>query len=476
MRRVSIAVFAVSTALSGGPLAGCTDDSVDCLTDEACQDGSYCKDTRCIEPSSEGELLDVYTTRVVPLIETGCNCHGPASTRPWRFDHRTPDSTATSLADLRNWLYNPEFEWRTRLGDADPPDPPDATRDDGVDAEVIIDRFALIGYATAQCGFNHPQIWPPGAPQLTELALWFERAYAEVERPPPLTAPPATTSSEPLPPIEEALYSAAVAVSRETIQDDPDRDGYDPRAGYGAHGGELAARLAGQCGCCHLPERRFRLPLLRAADERAEHADRTFCQVAPTMPAYLEGFALGTPGDPTRARRHPVVYTGADDPRFGVLQRWFAYVAAERPAHGPWDDAGAGEPTDPCHDMAPDQEPGDMTPDGDVMLVDPVTRAVDRYMGPIGQIINQRCGGAGCHGPDSPSLPHSYPFADFESARAGLGRLDELGHFNRANPRQSGLIRVGVGEDNHVFVLQPPFNAGEIDSLTRWIGDMPPSF
>lgn len=438
-------------------LAGCHDETLNCLSDDMCQQGTYCRATRCVTPGDDRALLETYTQRVVPLLETGCNCHGPASDRPWRFDHRSAAATEASLSMLRNWMYNPERTWREER---------DGELPDGGAPDGTVDRYALIGYATAACGLDHPQIWAPDAPQLRELALWVERAYDQIERPAPLTEPPEVAVPDgPLRSYEQALYEAAVSAT----EGDGGPAGFDPIGGYVVEQGRLAAALAGQCGCCHGPPLGFASPPA-TPEERVARGAETFCDVAPSMPFNLTYYALGTGGDSAASPRHPVVYSGADDPRYGLLVRWFEFVAARR-AEAP--DTGLA---DPC-----DAAPGPTPPDGglgrdgggDGGLED---EAVIAFMGPIGALVEQRCSAGGCHPASSRGLPFPYPFASFAAARGALAGLDALGLFDRARPEQSRLILVGTGRAPKGGPLPQPFAAGEVDALAAWIEAMPTGF
>lgn len=425
-------------------LIGCLSDPVACLQDNECSEGRYCKATRCVEPSAEGPLLDVYRTRVAPLIETGCNCHGPRSDRPWRFDHTdmSDEGLAVTLAELRNWMYNPHREYMQRFGDGGVPE----------DREEATDRYALLGYATAECGFNHPLIWEASDPQMRELLLWFARAYGEITRPAPAGALPPTEPTAPLPAREQAVFAAATAPST----DGSVFAGFDPRQS------DLEARVVRQCECCHVPPRSFKLDAIDAIDAiaRADAArlrsDANLCAASSRLPSgLLYGLGLGA---------HPVVYLGADDPRHALLHRWFSAVRAITPAI-------TGEP--PCEEPEPDLDAGPDPPDGDadVGMVHP---AIEAYLDSIGPMFHATCGrDSGCHARDDGSFPHRWP-VEGDEALDQLRELDVLDFFDRAQPANSRLIFVGRSVDNHSFPGLIPFTPAEITQLTGWIRALPP--
>jgi hypothetical protein len=424
-------------------LVGCVSDPVACLHDGECSEGRYCKATRCVEPSAEGPLLDVYRTRVAPLIETGCNCHGPQFDRPWRFDHRQMDDAglAATLAELRNWMYNPHREYTQRFGDG-------GVADDRAEA---IDRYALLGYAIAECGFNHPLIWEADDPQVRELALWFARAYDEIARPPPTAERPTAEPTAPLPAREQAVFAAATAPST----------GGSVFAGFDPRQSDLEARVVRQCECCHVPPRSFKLDAIDAIDATALanaarlRSDANLCAATSQLPLGLI-YSLGL-------GQHPVVYLGADDPRHALLHRWFSAVKAITPAI-------TCEP--PCKEPEPELDAGPDPPDGgaDMGIVHPAFTA---YLESIGPILHATCGrDSGCHARDDGSFPHRWPVDDNE-ALDQLRRLDDLDFFDRARPANSRLIFVGRSVDNHSFPGLIPFSPAEIEQLTGWIGDLP---
>lgn len=450
-------------------LAGCYDDSIGCLHDNQCGPGAYCKATQCVEPGADGGLFEVYRERVVPLIESGCNCHGPASDRPWRFDHTTEASTVASRADLRNWMYNPGANWRANQPDGEPlPEMPDST----------VDRPAIIGYAVGQCGFRHPAIWAPDAPQSAELARWIERAYDKIERPPPLAEPPLPLT--PFGAAVEAIVINALPLPEQTLHDRatdatvPAPDAYEPIAGYTVADGELAARLRGQCGCCHVHPRGFALPRTDPQAGPVAHGEAAFCAAQVWLPDGLGTYGLGNAGDPMYQRLHPIVYDGPDDPRLVLLARWFHFIKQTRP------DTDARPNPDPCkpQDVGPDRGPdADVGLDGDVGPVDPRQQTLDLYMGSVGQLLETKCGNGGCHPAGSPSLAHPYPFADEAEAEEYLRLMLDRGLLDRAQPRNSTLIRVGVHEASHRTGPVPqPFTAADIEALVQWIEAIPADF
>lgn len=317
-------------------LWACTDDPVACVIDSDCPDGQYCRALTCVAPSGEGDVYEVYRQRVLPLVESGCNCHGPGEGRPWYYDHGDPsdDGLGQSLSQLRNWAYNPR-----RAFDAQPPP--------SGDRELAIDRYALIGYATAQCGFNHPQIWEPGSPQVDELQQWLDRSYDLIERPPPLAEAPEAEPGGALPPAEEALARAAEEAAASS----------DAFAGFAVADRELERRLVGQCGCCHLPPRFFALPSL--STPAGEDPKPDLCGAVTWLPRSMNyGLGLG---------QHPIVYDGADEARYALLYRWFGFAADRGVAA---DQRCQDEPEPPPRtDVGVDMDVGD----GGIDMADPMT-------------------------------------------------------------------------------------------------------
>ncbi len=289
----------VLAALFGG-FAGCSADPIACIGNADCPSGQYCRATVCVEPSADGPLEDVYRARIAPLIETGCNCHGPTTERLWRYDHSDdPERFARSLAELRNWLYDPS-----------------------VAAGAIPERPALLGYAAAQCGFRHPLIWETQDGQYLELLAWARRAHGELQRPRASIERPSPDPTMTLPPREQAELDAAKTASQAS-------GGWDPFLGFeDGPDRHLTDRVVRQCGCCHTDPRPFKVePPLLCADGEPPIIDGApaevgsgdiLCSSAVWLPGQLNyGLGIG---------QHPVVYSSADDPRYALLFEWFTFA------------------------------------------------------------------------------------------------------------------------------------------------------
>ena len=210
--------FAPLVALA---LAGCVGDPVDCIIDSDCADGQYCVSTECVDPIPLADTQQAYVSQVAPLLEVGCNCHGPGTGRPWSYEHRfdDPDATRNDLAVLRQWLYDPTPD---AMPDQPTPEP----------------RPTAWLYGLAQCGFNHPGIYAgPTQAQFQMLMNWVAAARGELPvlgagevEVPPIEPPPET----PLPELE--------ARALERIRTLPWAQGMAE---------EIVPRVAAQCGCCH---------------------------------------------------------------------------------------------------------------------------------------------------------------------------------------------------------------------------------
>lgn len=420
-------------------LWSCTDEPVACLIDSDCPEGQYCRSLECMAPSGEGDVYDVYRERVMPLVESGCNCHGPDQGRPWYYDHADPsdDGLGQSLSQLRNWAYNPR-----RAFDERPPA--------GVDRALAIDQYALIGYATAQCGFNHPQIWEPGSPQVAELQQWLDRAYDVIERPAPLAEAPQGEPGGALPPAEEALARAAEAAG-------------DVFAGSAVADRELERRLIGQCGCCHVPPRFFALPSL--STPAGEDPKPDLCGAVAWLPRSMNyGLGLG---------QHPIVYTDADEPRYALLHRWFGFAAARGVAADArcQDEAAPMPEPDVGVDMAvgdggvPDAEPGE-------------EMKWQETVAAFRADVEPQLGNCSCHFMATP--PSLTAPGDDEAlrgflrgiSRARSGRVaDPAPMFDVANPAASRFITtLGPGSPIGEHNAFPWGNRGAVEA---WISGMP---
>lgn len=284
----SIALAAASIALFA-----CAGDAVECITDGDCAEGQYCVSTRCADPTPVADDREAYMTQVAPVIETGCNCHGPGTGRPYSFTHDFDDPAAldADLAVLRQWLYDP-------VPDAEEPRP-----------------TAWL-YGLAGCGFNHPGIYAgPLQPQYTLLIAWAKQARenlpviaADAVEPPPVTPP----AGGPLPDLEVDALARIRSL---------------PYARGMAE--EVVPRVVGQCGCCHAGDgdRGWKLYSAYGADEtdRAARVEQDigiiegFANRDNPDQASLLRYGLGANG---AVEAHPRIYSGPDDPRYRFLRQW----------------------------------------------------------------------------------------------------------------------------------------------------------
>lgn len=278
-------------ALAASLLVACEADPVDCVIDGDCAGGLYCVATRCVEPVPLEDDRQAYIEQVAPLIETGCNCHGPGSGRPWSYEHRFDDPAAldAELAVLRQWLYNP--------------------LDAGGATTGIGSRPVAWGYGLAACGFNHPGIYEgPTQPQYLMLVNWAAQARGGLRVLGPADVDPPAAEPPPDGPLPEVEQAALAAIGRL---------GY--RAGMAQ---EIVPRLVGQCGCCHSADavsRRFKLGGTEA-DLEADIAqiEGYVSRASPDQSGILR-YGLGAQG---RGEAHPQVYSGVDDPRYRLLRAW----------------------------------------------------------------------------------------------------------------------------------------------------------
>lgn len=267
--------------------AGCASDEIECIIDSECPTGQYCVSTRCADPTPVGDPRTAYVEQVAVVIETGCNCHGPTSGRPWTYDHRFAEPAVfdESLRLFRQWLYDP-----------------------------IGGRPAAAGYGLADCGDNHPGIYDgPDQPQYQLIARWAAAAYDSL--PPSL---PADHPAAPVAPPPDTPLPDRERIERARIQ----AEGY-----VEVTRSIIAPRVVGQCSCCHVlgSSRRWQIPAGRDLSEtqldavmRAleSYVDRR----NPDQSAMLR-YGLGDLG---REQAHPVVFTGVDDPRYRLLRAWIA--------------------------------------------------------------------------------------------------------------------------------------------------------
>ncbi len=302
----------VLLALAVLALAGCTGDAVDCILDSDCAEGQYCVSTRCADPTPLADDREAYITQVAPVIETGCNCHGPGSGRPWSFEHRFDDEASfdKDLAVLRQWLY-------------DPVDPP------GIGGDGSRPTGWL--YGLAACGFNHPGIYEgPLQGQYALLEAWAAQAWPglPVLRPTDVqTPPPDAPADGPLPELEQAALDRILSL--------PYREGIAQ---------EILPRVVGQCGCCHAGDGARGWKLLTrypSVDDAGNPYDpRAMEPLTPTdildrdiasleamvdreLPDRAQLLRYGL-GDNGRSEAHPIIYSSADDPRYRLLRAWMA--------------------------------------------------------------------------------------------------------------------------------------------------------
>lgn len=293
-------------------LVGCGGDAVECIIDGDCATGQYCVSTRCADPVPVGDIRQSYVEQVAPIIETGCNCHGPGTDRPWSFTHDFADQAAfdADLAVLRQWLY-------------DPLDPP------GIAAEGS--RPTGWVYGVAGCGFNHPGIYEgPLQGQYALLLAWAAQAWAEL--------PIVGAQDVPVPPVEAPAEGPLPELEKEALE----RIRTLPYRAVMEQ--EIVPRVVGQCGCCHAGDGArgwtlvSRYPALDAEgnpiDPRTmdpltatQLMDRDIASVEAMTDrlnpdrAQLLRYGLGANG---RVEAHPVIYSGPDDPRYRLLREWMA--------------------------------------------------------------------------------------------------------------------------------------------------------
>lgn len=266
---------------------GCAGDEIECIIDSECPTGQYCVSTRCADPIPVGDPRTAYVEQVAVVIETGCNCHGPTSGRPWIYDHRFADPAAfdESLRLLRQWLYDP-----------------------------IVGRPAAVGYGTADCGDNHPGIYDgPDQPQYQLIARWAAAAYDTLPPSPPADFPAAPVAPPPDTPLPDRERAERARIQAE---------------GYVAVTRSIIApRVVGQCGCCHVlgSTRVWQIPsgrdLSEAQLDSVMSALETYVNRANPDQSRMLRYGLGDFG---RQQAHPVVYTGVDDPRYRLLRAWIA--------------------------------------------------------------------------------------------------------------------------------------------------------
>jgi len=299
-----------ATALALIALVGCTNDPVACIIDGDCAEGQYCASTRCAEPTPVADSREAYITQVAPVIETGCNCHGPGSGRPWSFTHDFDDASSfdADLAVLRQWLY-------------DPIDPVGLGGDGSRPTGLL--------YGLAACGFNHPGIYEgPLQGQYALLYAWAAQAWGElpVIAAADVAAPPNDPPADgPLPELEQAAL--------QRIRSLPYGEGMAR---------EILPRVMGQCGCCHAGDgaRGWKLvsrhPTLDGDGD--PYDPRTMEKLSPEDlvakdirsieimgdrlnpdRSQLLRYGLGANG---RIEAHPVIFSSADDPRYRILREW----------------------------------------------------------------------------------------------------------------------------------------------------------
>lgn len=278
-------------------LCACTGEAVECLIDNDCSDGQYCVSTRCADPVPEGDYRQAYINQVAVVIETGCNCHGPESDRPWRYDHRFDDAEAfdTSLRDLKSWLYDPF--------------PGDEART----------RPTAWAYGLARCGFNHPGIYEgTEQPHYQLLDRWAVDALPQISPLPLINPAPA----EPVEPDAnlQAEIDAINALAYDQAMDQ-----------------HIMPRIVAHCGCCHDAEGNRGWTLTRTWDATNTEPNSPYTQNKNAIEGMLQRlrpdqsplFIYGAGGN-GRQVGHPVIYSGPTDARYQLLRGWIANGAQAR--------------------------------------------------------------------------------------------------------------------------------------------------
>ena len=195
---------------------GCS-DPLGCLSDLDCPAEAYCKDTQCIEPVSDGTSEEIYRAAILPILETGCGCHGPRSGRPWWFvgaDASEADRQASFMA-TRAWAYDPKLS---------------------LTGGAPQTRPALMGYAGGGCGLAHPSVYAvTNEGQYIQLQRWLTESLSAdesmqtslaVNGPPP--------SLQALTPIDQKALADIESQPYEEV--------------LKTH---IEPRLVAHCGCCH---------------------------------------------------------------------------------------------------------------------------------------------------------------------------------------------------------------------------------
>ncbi len=285
--------------------AGCAGESVDCIIDSDCAEGQYCVSTACADPVPLADSEAAYRTQIAPLLEVGCNCHGPGTGRPWSYEHRFDDPAATraDMAVLRQWLYDP------------------------LQAEGTDGRPTAWLYGLAQCGFNHPGVYAgPTEPQYRMLMSWAAQAVPElpVIQAVDVAVPPNDPPAEaPLPDLEAQALQA--------IRTSPYAQGMRQ---------EILPRVLGQCGCCHAGDGRRGWKLVSLYPPEPPPSEDagpppTEEELIARDIATIEGYANRLNPDQSRLLRyglgangaieaHPKIFSSADDPRYRLLREWMA--------------------------------------------------------------------------------------------------------------------------------------------------------
>ncbi len=280
-------------------LLGACSAPLDCLIDVDCAPTEYCASTRCVTTTPNSDTRTAYVEQIRPLLNQGCSCHQTLYKRPWSFSAQSVEDTVidSDIAQLAMWGYDPLSE-----------------------QDFAAKRPTLSGFGLAECGFNHPGVFPNReVPQNTLLRRFLSES--------PALEPPNGDAAEVSPLVFEV--GLQLPELERTVLDLVRVD--EPTA----FRTEILPRIIGQCGCCHRDEgqRSWKIPsqlpsTLEGVATAREQVLSMWIRGNPEVSSFVT-YGLGRGGGATL---HPTVYEGEGDPRLRLLIGWISLLPAEAPA------------------------------------------------------------------------------------------------------------------------------------------------